>query len=62
MPNMIPYGRQDITAADIEEVIKVLSSDFLTQSPIVPKFEEKLIELTKRSMLRQSIVQLQRYI
>jgi len=36
---MIPYGRQHITEADIEEVIKVLRSDFLTQGPAVPAFE-----------------------
>lgn len=36
---MIPYGRQDITSADIESVIAVLKSDFLTQGPAVPKFE-----------------------
>jgi UDP-4-amino-4,6-dideoxy-N-acetyl-beta-L-altrosamine transaminase len=37
---MIPYGRQDITQADIDAVIEVLSSDFLTQGPAVPKFEQ----------------------
>ena len=37
---MIPYGRQDITQADINSVIKVLQSDFLTQGPQVPKFEK----------------------
>jgi UDP-4-amino-4,6-dideoxy-N-acetyl-beta-L-altrosamine transaminase len=36
---MIPYGRQDITAADIEAVREVLQSDFLTQGPAVPAFE-----------------------
>lgn len=36
---MIPYGRQDITQFDIDAVIKVLSSDFLTQGPQVPLFE-----------------------
>jgi len=34
---MIPYGRQDITEADIEAVIAVLRSDFLTQGPVVPR-------------------------
>jgi hypothetical protein len=28
---MIPYGRQNINQADIDAVIKVLQSDFLTQ-------------------------------
>lgn len=35
----IPYGRQDITQADIDAVVAVLQSDFLTQGPMVPKFE-----------------------
>jgi len=39
---MIPYGRQEITKEDILEVEKVLRSDFLTQGPIVPKFEKKI--------------------
>jgi len=37
---MIPYGRQDITQADIDAVIEVLKSDFLTQGPKVPLFEQ----------------------
>jgi len=37
---MIPYGRQDITQADIDAVVAVLQSDFLTQGPVVPKFEQ----------------------
>lgn len=36
----IPYGRQDITEADIEAVVEVLRSDFLTQGPTVPAFEK----------------------
>lgn len=36
---MIPYGRQTVTPADIEAVNAVLRSDFLTQGPIVPRFE-----------------------
>lgn len=36
---MIPYGRQDIDASDIEAVVAVLRSDFLTQGPAVPRFE-----------------------
>lgn len=36
---MIPYGRQDITQVDIDSVVEVLKSDFLTQGPVVPKFE-----------------------
>ncbi len=37
---MIPYGRQEITAADIDAVVAVLRSDFLTQGPAVPAFEQ----------------------
>ncbi|SDT95326.1 UDP-4-amino-4,6-dideoxy-N-acetyl-beta-L-altrosamine transaminase [Halopseudomonas salegens] len=37
---MIPYGRQEITQADIDAVVRVLQSDFLTQGPMVPRFEE----------------------
>jgi UDP-4-amino-4,6-dideoxy-N-acetyl-beta-L-altrosamine transaminase len=36
---MIPYGRQDVTDADVQAVADVLRSDFLTQGPIVPRFE-----------------------
>ena len=36
---MIPYGRQDITQSDIESVVEVLRSDFLTQGPAIPRFE-----------------------
>ena len=37
---MIPYGRQEITEEDINAVVDVLRSDFLTQGPVVPQFEE----------------------
>ena len=37
---MIPYGRQDITQADIDAVVGVLQSDYLTQGPAVPHFEQ----------------------
>jgi len=36
---MIPYGRQEVTQADIDAVVDVLQSDFLTQGPMVPAFE-----------------------
>ncbi len=39
---MIPYGRQDVWAEDIEAVRAVLESDFLTQGPAVTRFEEAL--------------------
>lgn len=41
---MIPYGRQDINDADIEAVVRVLTSDFLTQGPMVPRFEARVAE------------------
>jgi UDP-4-amino-4,6-dideoxy-N-acetyl-beta-L-altrosamine transaminase len=37
---MIPYGRQDISQEDINAVVAVLKSDYLTQGPAVPKFEQ----------------------
>jgi len=37
---MIPYGRQDINQADIDAVVEVLRSDFLTQGPAIPAFEK----------------------
>ena len=36
---MIPYGRQDVDEADVRAVVEVLRSDFLTQGPVVPRFE-----------------------
>ena len=39
---MIPYGKQDINEYDIQEVIEVLKSDFLTTGPKVPEFESIL--------------------
>ncbi len=41
---MIPYGRQDINQQDIDAVVKVLKSDFLTQGPQVPAFEQAIID------------------
>lgn len=41
---MIPYGRQDITQADVDAVVAVLQSDFLTQGPQVPAFERALAD------------------
>lgn len=35
----IPYGRQSISSTDIQAVDDVLRSDFLTQGPVVPRFE-----------------------
>jgi len=41
----IPYGRQHICQEDIDAVVDVLSSDFLTQGPKVPLFEQAVSHL-----------------
>ncbi|VVO89784.1 UDP-4-amino-4, 6-dideoxy-N-acetyl-beta-L-altrosamine transaminase [Pseudomonas fluorescens] len=41
---MIPYGRQEITQTDIDAVVGVLQSDFLTQGPMVPRFEQSVAQ------------------
>jgi UDP-4-amino-4,6-dideoxy-N-acetyl-beta-L-altrosamine transaminase len=41
---MIPYGRQDISEADIQAVVDVLRSDYLTQGPAVPAFEKSIAD------------------
>ncbi|WP_139411385.1 UDP-4-amino-4,6-dideoxy-N-acetyl-beta-L-altrosamine transaminase [Aeromonas veronii] len=41
---MIPYGRQSISQADIDAVVEVLKSDFLTQGPVVPRFEQAVAD------------------
>ncbi|MPW36239.1 UDP-4-amino-4,6-dideoxy-N-acetyl-beta-L-altrosamine transaminase [Vibrio sp. B1Z05] len=43
---MIPYGKQEITQQDIDAVVNVLQSDFLTQGPQVPAFEQALTSFT----------------
>jgi len=43
---MIPYGKQDVNQADIDAVLGVLTSDYLTQGPKVPEFEAKLVRYT----------------
>lgn len=40
----VPYGRQDVTVDDIAAVTEVLQSDWLTQGPVVPRFERALAE------------------
>jgi UDP-4-amino-4,6-dideoxy-N-acetyl-beta-L-altrosamine transaminase len=40
----IPYGRQDITQADVDAVSEALRSDFITQGPLVPAFERAVAE------------------
>lgn len=45
--SVIPYGRQDISEADMQAVLDVLRSDFLTQGPAVPAFESAVAALSK---------------
>lgn len=40
----IPYGRQDINQADIQSVLEVLSSDWLTQGPAIARFEQTVAD------------------
>lgn len=44
LKTMIPYGHQQINQDDIDEVVKVLQSDWLTQGPKVLEFEKALAE------------------
>ena len=46
MADFIPYGRQSITEADIAAVVDVLKSDFLTQGPVVPRFEDAVARVS----------------
>ncbi|MGS0695605.1 UDP-4-amino-4,6-dideoxy-N-acetyl-beta-L-altrosamine transaminase [Shewanella sp. 0m-4] len=43
---MIQYGKQHITQSDIDAVVQVLQSDFLTQGPQVPLFESRICQFT----------------
>ena len=42
--DVIPYGRQDISEKDILNVVDVLRSDYITQGPVVQKFERKVAD------------------
>ena len=44
MTTLFPYGRQDISDADIQAVVDVLRSDFLTQGPTIPSFEKSVAD------------------
>ena len=46
---MIQYARQNIAASDIDAVIEALQSDFLTQGPLVPNFEQAIAERVSAS-------------
>lgn len=43
---ILPYGKQSIDKDDIEAVVKVLKSDFVTQGPVIESFERKVAEYT----------------
>ncbi|MEB3295258.1 MAG: UDP-4-amino-4,6-dideoxy-N-acetyl-beta-L-altrosamine transaminase [Synechococcales bacterium] len=44
MSRYIPYGRQSVNQADIDAVLAVLQSDWLTQGPMIPQFEQAIAE------------------
>lgn len=44
MNQFIPYGRQDISQADIDAVVEVLRSDWITQGPTIERFEQLVAE------------------
>ena len=46
MMNFIPYGKQSIDEDDINSVVEVLKSDFLTTGPKIKEFEEELCRYT----------------
>lgn len=41
---MIPYGKQNISQEDIDAVVQVLRSDYLTQGPVIPMFERSVAD------------------
>jgi UDP-4-amino-4,6-dideoxy-N-acetyl-beta-L-altrosamine transaminase len=49
---LIPYGRQNVDQADIDAVVKVLQSDWLTQGPIIEEFERAV---AKRCQVKHAI-------
>jgi UDP-4-amino-4,6-dideoxy-N-acetyl-beta-L-altrosamine transaminase len=44
MNSYIPYGRQDISSADIDAVVEILRSDWLTQGPAIERFERSVAD------------------
>lgn len=46
LPYAVPYGKQNISQADIDAVVSVLNSDYLTQGPSVPIFEKSIMDCT----------------
>ena len=41
---VIPYGRQDVSEKDIQTVVDILRSDYITQGPMIQKFERKVAD------------------
>ena len=46
LPYSVPYGKQNISQGDIDAVVSVLNSDYLTQGPSVPIFEKSIVDCT----------------
>lgn len=46
MSEFLPYGKQWIDDDDIQAVVSVLKSDFLTQGPAIEQFEKRICEIT----------------
>lgn len=46
VPRLIPYGRQNLSAADRAAVLRVLRSPWLTQGPDIPAFEAAVARYT----------------
>ena len=53
---MISYGKQDINQDDIDAVVGILKSDFLTQGPQVPLFEKTVSSRTESFIILSSIL------
>ena len=47
MTSLIAYGHHEISLSDVEAVVHVLQSNFLTQGQVVPNFEAKLRSITE---------------
>ena len=45
--DLIPYGKHSISEEDIDKVVEILRSDYITQGPTVPAFEKRVNEEVK---------------
>ena len=52
---LLPYGRQSLDDADIQAVVEVLKSDWLTTGPKVHEFEEQFAAWSERNMPSASV-------